>query len=360
MSIVVNAVARIGSILATRSEIGIVAGSVPNAGTPGRTRMMTCVNTWMRTAMIRKWFLTVALVALVAGAGRPASRVEQAARLSEATMADSIWISTDGNLNAAGSYSPSGVPIAAGNIVFDGSSNVDVSTGLTGLTGVDLRRIWTQPDYEGDIGASGNPLTTAAVRFIVQGSGSVWYAQETYSGGTPVIVVDSPNQQDAFSLVSTAGAYDLYCQNGGVEILPGAGVLGYLGVASRQSHLLPNVTIGTGFSCSYYVQKSGYVTSKSKLGDTSCVIDGGIFVYDASATGGWGTVINIAGGTMIYNSAGSGSYIIVSSGTLDMSQDSRAKTISLLVLLPGANFITHNNITVTSLIDLRGIVPVLP
>lgn len=280
-------------------------------------------------------------------------------------MADSIWISTDGNLNAAGSYSPSGIPGAAGNIAFDGSSDVDVSSGLTALSAVDLTRIWTQPGYDGDVGASGNPLTTAVRRLIVQGSGSFWYAQEDHATYNTTMV-DSPNQQDAFTLVSTAATLGgLYCLNGGVDILSGAGTIAYFMIGSRSSFSIPLVTVGTGVTVTNLILRSGSLTTKSVLGSTICVIDGGTLISDASMSGtGWSSVMHIAGGTVQFNSgsgvANAASQIIVSSGTLDMTQDTRAKTIARLILLPGANFLTHDNITVTTLTDLRGTVPILP
>lgn len=275
-------------------------------------------------------------------------------------MADSIWISTDGNLNAAGSWSPSGVPGAAGNIAFNSSSHVDVLSGLTALSLVDLERVWTAPDYEGNIGAPGNPLETAIKRFIIQGAGSVWYNQQSHATGG-YTVVDSPNQQDAFVLTSTSQPTgNFYFLNGGVAILDGAGATGSMFVASRNLYQLPNVSIGTGVTVINYSQRTGVVTTKSVLGSSRCVIDGGLLIYDSSATAAWTTTIHVAGGTLEYNSTGTPDHIAVLSGTLDMTKDSRAKTINALTLMPGSNFMTHNNITVTNLFDLRGTVPVLP
>mgnify|MGYP001567444883 FL=1 len=276
-------------------------------------------------------------------------------------MADSIWVSATGNLGSAQSYSPSGVPIAAGSIAFTGqSSNFDVLSGLTALSGVDLTRVWTQSDYDGDIGADGNPLVTGVKRFIHQGSGSVWYSQEAHAS-LQSVVVDSPNQQDAFTLVvaDVTKANYYFFRNGGVHIADDQWA-SQVFVGSGVNAGFPIVSIGSNCLFTDYLQNSGYVTSKSCPGVGSFILDGGIFVVDATVTATFGVPVHIAGGTLIYKGSGSLPLTIVSSGTLDMSQDSRTKVISNLILLPGSNYIKHDNVTETFLLDLRGTVPILP
>ena len=122
------------------------------------------------------------------------------------------------------------------------------------------------------------------------------------------------------------------------------------------------MNIGAGFGpVSNYRQSSGTVTTKSDLGTStgSCVIDGGTLIYDMTSADNWAKM-DITGGYVQYNGTGTLSACVVSNGVLDMTYDSRAKTITNLVLLPGATFLTHFNITVNTLIDLRGESPILP
>jgi hypothetical protein len=88
------------------------------------------------------------------------------------------------------------------------------------------------------------------------------------------------------------------------------------------------------------------------------VLDGGLLVYDYTGTSGWNNV-EVAGGRFEYNGTGTMTFCIVNSGVLDMTKDSRAKTITTLIIMPGSTFLTHDNITVTTLIDLRGTYPIL-
>lgn len=275
-------------------------------------------------------------------------------------MADKRWVSTTGDFSAAASYSPSGVPAVNDSIYADGSSQVDMLSGLTVFTAQNIARMWLQPPYQGDAGATGNPLN-AQIRWLIhQGTGSVHFAQRVNSQGQTHIVVDSPNQQDAFELKSVANTCYLECVNGGVTILDGAGALGGILVGSRTG-IGPFVTIGTGVTAVNFRLSSGIVTTKSPVGTAAggCVIDGGTLIYDALGTTLWNR-LDVTGGTVIYNGNANLSEAIVSSGTLDMTQDSRAKTIAVLILMPGANYLAHDNITAAVKIDLRDSYPILP
>ncbi|MFH1108732.1 MAG: hypothetical protein V1790_06010 [Planctomycetota bacterium] len=280
-------------------------------------------------------------------------------------MADKRWVSTDGNLSTAASYSPSGVPTVGDSLFFDGSSQMDVVSGLTAFSAFDMTQIWTQSPYRGDIGADGNPLT-AQVRWLIhQGSGSLFHAYKSHTSQA-YVVIDSPNLQDAYTLVSTNGAagvnMTLACLNGGIRILDNAtSAIGTLLVGGKFTSRLPIVNIGLTSGVVTYRQTGGTVTTKTPLGISTshAIIDGGTLVYDAGATDDWAWM-EIAGGYVQYNSAATLTRCTVSSGTLDMMGDSRAKTITTLTLLPGSRFLTHKNVTVGTLIDLRESFPILP
>lgn len=295
-------------------------------------------------------------------------------------MADKRWVSTSGDMNSAASYSASGVPGNGDALYFDGSSQMDAFTNMNALSalGAVQTRIWLQAPYQGDIGAEGNPLIADANHFIHQGSGSVYHS--IVGGNSPYIVIDSPNLQDAYTIFDTAGAAGATATfaiiNGSFRVPDVASttgiVLGTLLIGPGRTSP-PIVDIGFGaFGGSNagsikYRQSGGYVTTKIPFGANSstdrAVIDGGILIYDKSATGVWRRV-EITGGRMEFNGGVVGGISMddctVSSGILDMTKDSRAKTITKLTLLPGAVFLTHRNITVTTLIDLRDTYPILP
>lgn len=293
---------------------------------------------------------------------------QRAAQVQQETevvnVADSRWVSTTGDLSAAASYSPSGVPVANGSIYFDGSSQFDVVSGLTAFTGIDLTRIWTQAPYQGNIGANGNPLLTGVKYLIHNGSGSLILRLEDHALHTDIIV-DSPNIQDAFRLENSASALlNVYLLRGGSSISGTIAAIDNLYVCPSALSQQLNVTIDATFtSQTRYYQNGGLVTTTVPLGTASgdCVVSGGLLIYDLSATGAWGRIIVTSGGRFEYDGTGALSRCLVESGgVLDMLQDSRAKTITSLVLMPGSTFLTHANITVTTLVDLRDSYPILP
>ena len=289
-------------------------------------------------------------------------------------MADKRWVSTTGDLNAAASYSPSGVPVDLDSLYLDGSSNIDVMSNLTALSagGISMTRVWLQSPYQGDFGADGNVFFASVKHLIHNGSGSLYHhaiAPVTSS----YFVIDSPNQQDAYTLVDTDGAagatMTLACISGGARIAEKVGATGIvlreLLIGGRGGVFSPTVAIESFNSIITYRQSGGYVNMRKGLGSDfggtagRAILDGGTLVYDALGTSGWNK-LEITGGRMEYNGTGTMTSCIVSSGTLDMTKDSRAKTIATLILMPGAVFVTHRNITVTTLIDLRDSYPILP
>jgi hypothetical protein len=238
----------------------------------------------------------------------------------------------------------------------------NISSGLAAFIAVDVDKLWVQSPFESDIGAEGNPLNAPVRSFIHQGSGSVYYTYQTPLGLYNYFLIDSPNQQDAFTFAANGNTKcSIFVRRGAANLLGGAGPLERLFVGGSFG-VGPYVTIGANFGgVTYYYQSGGTVTTKSDLGISTgdCIVDGGTLVYDATSTDAWNRIV-LTGGLMQYNGTGTLTEGLVLSGTLDMTQDSRAKTITTLIIGPGGNFHTHDDITVTNLIDLRLPVPVFP
>jgi hypothetical protein len=223
-----------------------------------------------------------------------------------------------------------------------------------------------QSPYEGNIGADGNPLQLFSKRFMHHGSGSVFYKPVHNVAFASHIVVDSPNLQDAFHVVPGGDSSSdyLYVRRGTAFIQDGSAAWLRIIVAST-GWGTPRLTIGSGVGQVWeYYQSAGEVNTKSALGATTgmCLIAGGTLIYDYTGTVAWNGRISIAnGGRFILNgTGGTGVVIVHSGGTLDMMQDRRAKTLGTVIIMPGGNFFTHSNITVTTLIDLRPQDPIIP
>lgn len=92
-------------------------------------------------------------------------------------MAVKYWTGTvDGDWATAGNWSPSGVPIAADEVIFDGRSNVDVDTGAAvGDTGgVTFDLLHVKNTYTGNIGTASLRIHTDATRIIYEGTGTMY------------------------------------------------------------------------------------------------------------------------------------------------------------------------------------------
>lgn len=332
---------------------------------------------------MRKWWI-VFLLCLPAQAQRETQRnykqpteqravaeePEEAEEVTEMAAADSVWNSVDGNMSTAASWSPSGVPITLASLFFNNMSQADVSSGLTAFSLFDINKIWVQSPYSGNIGAIGNALFVQCKHLIHNGSGSLYHHVGLHT--SPMyVVIDSPNMQDAYTLTDTDGAVGvsltLAIKRGLARIPSSSGggtVIGSLFVGGDGGSD-PVVEIGRTDGNLLYRQTNGYVTTGTALGSYGstgrAIIDGGTLVYNADGKTAVAWVnVEVTGGRFEYNGLATMTSCIVSSGALDMTKDSRAKTITKLTLLPGSNFLTHNNITVTTLIDLRPKYPILP
>lgn len=278
-------------------------------------------------------------------------------------MADSRWVSTTGDLSAAASYSPSGVP-STGRMNFDDGSQYDVVSGLTAFAASNFTKVWFHSTYQGNVGADGNALELSPQTLIHQGSGSLFFKPVTNAITLSNILIDSTNQQDALTVLigGDSSSYNLYIRSGAAQLLNGTGAWRRLHIGAHFG-VGPFLTIGSSVGViSDYYQTSGFVTTQSPLGKSGqsrCTIDGGDLTYDQRATSAWNHIL-LTGGTFHYNGTGTLSEAIIESGTLDMQMDGRAKTISTVIIHPGANFLTHDAITVTNLIDLRLNVPTFP
>ncbi|MDO8630465.1 MAG: hypothetical protein Q7R41_08220 [Phycisphaerales bacterium] len=227
---------------------------------------------------------------------------------------------------------------------------------LSAFSGSDKTEIRIERAYDGNIGDDGSPLLVGVKYLAHYGTGTLVASLEDHASWSTV-VIESPNQQDAFVLTGSAAALlDLHFIDGGVSLQGATTVIDNMNVGGRGMLYNPQVTIASSVGdVSRYYQDSGIVTTERPLGVTggACLLNGGLLIYDMSATTSWPR-ITIAGGTYRHNANATLSRAVVcAGGVLDMTGDSRAKTISGLTLKPGATFLTHRNITVSSLTDLR-------
>ena len=95
-------------------------------------------------------------------------------------MSTKYWLGDDsgneGDLNVAANWSPSGVPGAADDVVFDGRSTENVTNNLDALSAVDLGSLTVWSGYTGTIGSSGSTpmiIHSSAGTVYLSGTGTM-------------------------------------------------------------------------------------------------------------------------------------------------------------------------------------------
>lgn len=271
-------------------------------------------------------------------------------------VADKIWISTTGDMNAVGSYSPAGVPGNGDSLSFPGSafggSDHSATVNTDALAGVTLAQVLSYPTYPGDIGTVAAPAEVGDVSttsLVHQGSGT-WYIGRAVSWAC----IDSPNAVLAAEFAVTNSITDV--RGGHVVFRAGASV-SRLGVMETGPSVTSVELKGTTTTFANVQMSGGFARcERDQVGASTLVLNGGTWVQGQTSTEPF-TNAQVAGGTFIYNGTGTLSKCIVLNGAVDFSQDTRAKTVAILKIHPTGDFVTNNNLTIISYWDLRQAIP---
>lgn len=117
-------------------------------------------------------------------------------------MTVKLWSSLDGDLGAAGSYTPSGVPSNGDTVLCIPGNAVAPATNMDALKAVDLELWRTCAGFTPNIGSEGNALEVSANKVVHEGSGCLHYKDG--DGTTDELIIDSPNMLKAAALDGTA------------------------------------------------------------------------------------------------------------------------------------------------------------
>lgn len=93
-------------------------------------------------------------------------------------MATKYWDgSTDGDLNTAANWTPSGVPVAADDLVFDGRTTQAVDASMDTFATVDLGSVMIESGYTGSIGAVDDPMIFQCNGTVCVAGSGTYYLQ---------------------------------------------------------------------------------------------------------------------------------------------------------------------------------------
>ena len=93
-------------------------------------------------------------------------------------MATKYWDgSTDGDLNTAANWTPSGVPGAGDDVIFDGRTTQSVSGSMSTFATVDLGSVTIESGYTGSIGAVATPMEFECAGTVYVAGTGTYYLQ---------------------------------------------------------------------------------------------------------------------------------------------------------------------------------------
>ncbi len=259
-------------------------------------------------------------------------------------MADTVWTNGngDGNFDLDANFSGS-KPAANDRVIFNATQTADCTVNTDNLTAVEVDEIIFSPDYTGTVGSTGERLKMSSTRITHRGSGTVYL--EDGDTSTADVVIDSGNMTLAAQLYGATFTR--------VAILNGSVVLTstftctdlFVGFGA-------NVVIqGTSNAIANVYQVGGRVTSARPI--TTARIMGGEWTQEDAA----GLIATLEVGPLArvtYKATGTITLAIVGrNGMLDLSTDSRARTITTARVFPDGQLIRGDALTITNGGSLR-------
>ena len=273
-------------------------------------------------------------------------------------MASRIWISRDGDMSAAGSWSGGAVPVNGDEVIFDPAfSEVAASTGLDFATGgVTFGELFIAPGWKFPIGSYGNPLK--AESDVIRHYGNCMLSYESKNAGvendTKDTIVDTAFKGPAcmFSKSGSSLFTRLRVHRGNVHFdtstTPIKAYIGHPGRPVGPASLTLNSTGSGGGIRIILFNGRVYANLGSATGIGVAEIYDGVWTQEA----GGAVEMNVHGGRVIYDSVDASTLIIVDGGMLDTSQTSRTRTLTAVTQFAG-EFVRSPQTAVGTYKDLR-------
>ncbi len=263
-----------------------------------------------------------------------------------------IWISSDGDWDNTASWSTGLVPVSTDTVIFDGvNSVVSVTSGLN-QTGVDLARLDTAPAYTGDIGSPGSPLQIDATVVLHRGTGTLHLKGD---GGGIGVQVDSTNLIDAAVLSGTSSSWTLDVKKGHVTCDDTVAGLG--GVRALGDKAIIVIEANGAQTITQIMVQAGFCQNSRPLSAASAIVlvNGGVYIHEDGAV----TQLHVQGGVCEWNAGETLTIAVVGRGLLDFTRSGIIKTVSAMVIFPGAEVFLSNQtvIAAAAITDFRKEVP---
>lgn len=276
-------------------------------------------------------------------------------------MATKLWVSVSGNWDAGDSWSPAGVPANADNVVFDGTSQANVTAGFD-QSGVTLATLDVREEYRGIIGTGYTDSTSVQIntsgKFTYKGSGRCY----TYNCTFADLYVDAPNWNGAIWFRSCAVTNWATIARGRVTAYSSLG--GRIGISYKTNPIgdaaLDYYASTGGGGCPDIFMNGGQaiindVDDMTRNGSSyRCkfnVAGGTLYVKDTCTDDIQGLAISGDGLVALDNRKADGTLVtdcnVFGGGVLTTMWNLSPGTIDELRVFPGGIALLHGNITVT-------------
>jgi len=258
-------------------------------------------------------------------------------------MATKTWVNvTDGDWSAAASWSPSGVPVTADDVVLANNSQ-SVLAGLDQSL-VSLHSLHIDRTYTGNVGSSGSPLQigvdngTDPVFINNTGGNELWIDTKVSTGNTIATVVMDTVKSSANVNQLTGKIVDMFCINGMTGVDSSSTISGTVHMIPKTRNAVgPTLTIPSGVTLtnSIFILDGGFITTKTAGTGQVIYCNAGLFEHDG------GTVPNaiISGGEYRFLD-GTLTLGTIFSGLFDNSRSIKTRTLTKLIAI-GENSVVN-------------------
>jgi len=275
-------------------------------------------------------------------------------------MATKVWVGTDsgneGDYGTAANWSPSGVPIAADDVIIANSSQ-SILTSLD-QSGVALASITIDQSFTGVIGTGASDFLQVAASTVIIGqrrgntgtfTGSKRLNLDLGSGTAAQVEVygtaSSSQDTNRTPLRIQAGnaSTDIKVFGGSVSISDDSDDTSTVGDIEVNGG---TVTAGAGMTLTNVIMNGGSLTLQSSIAGTATIKGGTLNHYDSTSASTIATLTVSDSGNVNHYASGTITTLNLNGGTVDLTRTQKSKTVTTLTADTGGTLITDSG-TVT-------------
>jgi Ni,Fe-hydrogenase III small subunit len=276
-------------------------------------------------------------------------------------MATKVWVGTDsgneGNYGTAANWSPSGVPVAADDVIIANSSQ-SITSGLD-QSAVALTSITIDQSFTGVIGSSDSDFLQVAASNVILGQRRTNVGTLTGSKRLNLDLGSSTAAQvEIYNTASSAQDANrtplrLKAVNASTDIKVFAGSVSISDDSDNSSTVGDievnggTVNCGASVTLTNVIMNGGTLNLQSSIAGTATIKGGTLNHYDDNASASTIATLTVSdSGTVNHYASGTITTLNLNGGTVDLTRTQKSKTVTTLTADTGGTLITDSG-TVT-------------